>query len=60
MDPIGPHLAFRTLVIEPDVTQAHVALIGPRARDVAADATDHRDATQPALIRRRTTWVDAR
>ena len=40
--------------------QPHVALVGPCARDVTTHATDDGDATQPALIRRRTTWVDAR
>ena len=55
-----PHLAFRTLVIGADVVQSHVALVGPGARNMAADATDHGDATQPALIGRRTSRVDAR
>lgn len=55
-----PHLASVTLVLRADVMQAHVALVGPGARDVPANATDDGDATQPALIRRRTTWVDAR
>ena len=55
-----PHLAFRTLVIGSDVVQSHVALVGPGARNVTTHATDHGNATQPALIRRRTTGVDAR
>lgn len=52
-----PHLAFRTLVLCSD---AHVTLIGSRARYVPADATDDGDAAESALIRRRTTWVDPR
>jgi len=43
--------------------QAYVPLVRSRARYVAANATDDRDPTQPAFIRRRTTrvhlWADA-
>ena len=54
-----PHLAFRTLVLQVDVMQAHVALVRPCARDVAAHAADNGDATQPALIGRRSSRVHA-
>jgi len=40
--------------------QAYVPLVRSRARYVAAHATDDRDPTQPAFIRRRTTRVHPR
>lgn len=52
-----PHLAPVTLEIQSD---AHMPLIRPRAGDVTANATDDRDAAQPALIRRRCAWVHLR
>jgi len=42
------------------VVKPHTHLVRPRARYVTAHATDHRDATQPALIGRRTAGVHLR
>jgi len=55
-----PHLALRTLHLGAHVVKPHTHLVRPRAGYVAAHATDHRDATQPALIGRRTAWVHLR
>ena len=52
------HLAPGTLVIFTDDMQPDAPLVGSGARDVSTDATDDRDAAQPALIGRRSSWVD--
>ena len=54
------HHALTTLVILSDDMQPDAPLVGSRARDVTADATDDRDAAQPALIGRRTSRVNLR